>query len=112
MLSRVACALALALGVGMTAAIANDDELAAFEAQPLMTGEQDPLCGNSVVDPGEICDDGNSIDGDGCSSTCSIDGYAPRGPHCGDATTDDNEECDDGNVESGDGCTSTCDLEA
>ena len=30
-----------------------------------------PLCGNGRVDPGEVCDDGNRIDGDGCSSFCS-----------------------------------------
>jgi len=30
-------------------------------------------CGNAVLDPGEVCDDGNLIDGDGCSSTCSPD---------------------------------------
>jgi cysteine-rich repeat protein len=28
------------------------------------------ICGNGVVDPGEQCDDGNLINGDGCSSTC------------------------------------------
>lgn len=28
------------------------------------------LCGNEVIDPGETCDDGNLMDGDGCSSTC------------------------------------------
>jgi len=28
------------------------------------------LCGNSVVDAGENCDDGNLTSGDGCSSTC------------------------------------------
>jgi cysteine-rich repeat protein len=29
-------------------------------------------CGDGVVDPdrGETCDDGNTVDGDGCSSTC------------------------------------------
>ena len=29
------------------------------------------LCGNGVLDPGEICDDGNQLDGDGCSAFCS-----------------------------------------
>lgn len=29
-----------------------------------------PLCGNSVVEEGEDCDDGNLLDGDGCSSAC------------------------------------------
>src|SRR4051812_10278929 len=27
-------------------------------------------CGNGRVDPGEVCDDGNITDGDGCSSNC------------------------------------------
>lgn len=32
-----------------------------------------PSCGNGVVDPGEECDDGNTLDGDCCSSTCEIE---------------------------------------
>ncbi|MGH7786059.1 MAG: M64 family metallopeptidase [Candidatus Binatia bacterium] len=28
------------------------------------------FCGNNLVDPGEQCDDGNTADGDCCSSTC------------------------------------------
>lgn len=32
-----------------------------------------PGCGNGRLDPGEFCDDGNLIDGDGCSSTCTIE---------------------------------------
>jgi cysteine-rich repeat protein len=27
-------------------------------------------CGNGVLDPGEQCDDGNTVDGDGCSASC------------------------------------------
>lgn len=27
-------------------------------------------CGNGAIDPGEQCDDGNKLSGDGCSSTC------------------------------------------
>ena len=30
-------------------------------------------CGNGVVDAGEQCDDGNLVNGDGCSSTCTIE---------------------------------------
>jgi cysteine-rich repeat protein len=26
-----------------------------------------PICGDSRLDPGEVCDDGNSLEGDGCS---------------------------------------------
>ena len=35
-------------------------------------------CGNGVVDPGEVCDDGNAVDGDGCSAVCEPD-EAPGG---------------------------------
>jgi MYXO-CTERM domain-containing protein len=33
-------------------------------------GKAAGTCGNGTVDPGEQCDDGNTTDGDGCSSTC------------------------------------------
>jgi cysteine-rich repeat protein len=29
-----------------------------------------PICGDGATDPGELCDDGNTMDGDGCSSIC------------------------------------------
>src|SRR4029077_6654595 len=28
------------------------------------------FCGNGIIDPGEGCDDGNTANGDGCSSQC------------------------------------------
>jgi cysteine-rich repeat protein len=31
------------------------------------------LCGNCILDPGEECDDGNLLTGDGCSSTCQLE---------------------------------------
>ena len=31
------------------------------------------VCGDSVVEDGEGCDDGNALAGDGCSSTCQIE---------------------------------------
>jgi len=31
------------------------------------------ICGNGIVEEGESCDDGNLIDGDGCSSVCAFD---------------------------------------
>ena len=56
-----------------------------------------PRCGNRVVDEafGETCDDGNVVDGDGCSSTCDLE--------CGNGVLNtDNpnyvETCDDGNA--------------
>ena len=31
------------------------------------------LCGDGIVDEAEQCDDGNNVDGDGCSVTCHVD---------------------------------------
>ena len=37
-------------------------------------GGDGPGCGNGRLDPGEMCDDGNTADGDGCSYRCQT-GY-------------------------------------
>jgi uncharacterized repeat protein (TIGR01451 family) len=63
-----------------------------------------PICGDGVLDPGEECDDGNNVDGDGCSADCKIE-------YCGDGNLDPGEECDDGNNVDGDGCSADCTLE-
>jgi cysteine-rich repeat protein len=64
-------------------------------------------CGDSFIDipAGEQCDDGNVIDGDGCSSTCQLESV------CGDGKLDAGEACDDGNTTDGDGCSSACTIE-
>lgn len=67
-----------------------------------------PRCGDNILDPGEECDDGNLVDGDGCSSTCTIE--VPQ-PYCGDGKLDPGEECDDGNTQAGDGCSANCTIE-
>jgi cysteine-rich repeat protein len=36
-----------------------------------------PTCGNRLIESGEECDDGNTISGDGCSSTCQVEGDLP-----------------------------------
>ncbi len=61
-------------------------------------------CGNGVLDPGEVCDDGNIIDGDGCSHDCKSN------ETCGNGIVDTaaGEVCDDGNTVSGDGCSADC----
>ncbi len=77
-------------------------------------------CGNADIevdyssDIAEDCDDGNLVDGDGCSATCVAEGSAAVGATCGngdiayDATTYAGEECDDSNNASGDGCSRLC----
>jgi cysteine-rich repeat protein len=39
-------------------------------------------CGNGRLDSGEACDDGNTVDGDGCSARCTPDGAPPAGGKC------------------------------
>ena len=63
-------------------------------------------CGDGILDAGEACDDGNTTNGDGCSSTCELESL------CGDGILEGNEVCDDGNTVDGDGCSSTCELES
>jgi len=36
-----------------------------------------PVCGNSIIETGEQCDDGNTNSGDGCSSTCQTEAAPP-----------------------------------
>ena len=62
-------------------------------------------CGDGILDPGEMCDDGNNEDGDGCSAMCTLE------PFCGDGNLDPGEACDDGNNVDGDGCSAICMLE-
>jgi cysteine-rich repeat protein len=65
-------------------------------------------CGDGVVDAGEGCDDGNTVDCDGCSGAC----VPEPGLGCGDGVPFPacGEACDDGNAIEGDGCAS-CTLE-
>ena len=65
------------------------------------------VCGDGVLDAGagESCDDGNTTNGDGCSSTCELESV------CGNGILEGNEVCDDGNTIDGDNCSSTCDAE-
>jgi cysteine-rich repeat protein len=37
------------------------------------------VCGNGKLEAGEECDDGNTVSGDGCSCTCTIE---PPPPVC------------------------------
>jgi cysteine-rich repeat protein len=64
-------------------------------------------CGNTVVEPGELCDDGNLVSGDGCSADCRSREV------CGDGYADVSlgEQCDDGGTTGHDGCTAVCATE-
>jgi cysteine-rich repeat protein len=91
-----------------------------------------PVCGDTVQDPGETCDDGGesaacdldctaSVCGDGvvnqaageqcdtgaATASCDLDCTAA---FCGDGTTNSTagEQCDDGNANDSDSCSNTC----
>ncbi len=59
-----------------------------------------PVCGNSVVEPGETCDDGNAFPGDGCTERCQDQGCVdqtpgyPVRPLCADDTGCTVDSCD------------------
>src|ERR1043165_6305836 len=44
-------------------------------------------CGNGILDPNEVCDDGNLISGDGCSADCMST------EACGNGIRDPGEVC-------------------
>jgi len=66
----------------------------------------------TLTSRGEECDDGDLIDGDGCSSKCKREHAPPEGC-CGDGIVQPGfgEDCDNGNLNDGDGCSSSCKLE-
>lgn len=81
-------------------------------------------CGDGVLQAaalGEVCDDGNSSSGDGCSADCKVieQDYSCLEPgkpcestvSCGDGKVAGTETCDDGNDEANDGCSAVCMVE-
>ncbi|HEY1101034.1 MAG TPA: DUF4215 domain-containing protein, partial [Myxococcota bacterium] len=98
-------------------------EAAVFQAERHTTGSQykltlagffpptsrcESFCGDGVVTPDEVCDDGvNNGSYGGCMAGCQ-----QRGPFCGDNRVSDDEVCDDGaNVGAYGGCAPGCGAE-
>jgi cysteine-rich repeat protein len=81
---------------------------------------QEASCGNGRLDhpltvdettgemAGEVCDDGNNLDADGCSGNCTSEEL------CGNGIVDvgNSELCDDGNLLDHDDCSSACQDES
>jgi len=98
-----------------------------------MVCEPANTCGNGTLDSGEICDDGNLTNGDGCESSCrrtngevcTMDNQCDSGQcdttttpgicepavGCGNGSIQAGEGCDDGNTTNGDGCSASCGIE-
>lgn len=103
----VACPARVERGLDCTNGLDDDDDGFVDCEDPGCA--LDPLCGtcgNGIVEKehGEMCDDGNLEDGDGCSSRC-------QDPNCGNGALDEGEECDDGNLVAADGCSASCELD-
>jgi cysteine-rich repeat protein len=85
-------------------------------------------CGNVFSNVmSEQCDDGNNVDGDGCSRECRTEtGHTCEDPQntvggaavcesqavCGDGRVGVGENCDDGSAIDGDGCSAVCEIES
>ena len=97
-------------------------------------------CGDGLKAGTEMCDDGNTINNDGCESDCTIitagfawtgggstskdlcsqwlTGYAPNNDKSawvaiwGDSLRMPTESCDDGNTSNNDGCSNLCAIES
>ena len=65
----------------------------------------------TVVETGakaeKTCDDGNTVNGDGCSNTCKLETAV-----CGNGIVESGEACDDGNMVNGDSCNNTCTVQS
>ena len=51
---------------------ANGDGCCPAGANANNDNDCNPVCGNTVIETGEQCDDGNTMNGDSCSSTCQL----------------------------------------
>ena len=67
------------------------------------------VCGDGQVHASEACDDGNTVDDDGCTQRCALarcgDGIVRTGLGVGE---EGYEACDDGNDSDEDQCTTAC----
>ena len=104
-----------------TGGIGNTDGPPRLDIMTIEVGDL-TKCGNGKLDPGEQCDDMNTMPGDGCSKICQIPaGWTCTGEPskcnmdgiCGDGILGLGEECDDGVNNGGYGqCGSGCKLGA
>ena len=92
-----------------------------LDARPARdAGEDRPVggsCGDGIVERSELCDDGNTVNGDGCSRLCQIEASWSCPTEgmpceylgvCGNGVLTSNKACDDGNTADGDGCSGDC----
>jgi len=87
-------ALPLSLAILLLLSACNSNEVADTGGNLGTDDDLEDPCGNGVLDSGEECDDGNDVDGDGCSGLCidecvDGDGDGHLTPECGGADCND-----------------------
>ena len=120
-------------GCSMACTLEDEDTTSTTSTSTSTSTSGGPLCGDGVVGPGEECDDGNTVDDDQCTNTCTLGGgtttllttdssgtdstgststttTTSEPGACGNGVVDFFEECDDGNADDTDLCTTTCVL--
>jgi uncharacterized repeat protein (TIGR01451 family)/MYXO-CTERM domain-containing protein len=114
-----------------TATITSDgDELTPANNTDTETTTLAVLCGNGQVNAGEVCDDGNPTNGDGCDTNCLLSnnedctmdnqcssgvcdpssGTCEPANTCGNGKVESPEACDDGGTVAGGACEADCKL--
>ncbi len=65
-------------GLSCDGSVCRDEQGTQASCPYVATVSEEPTrcCGDGVQIPGEECDDGNSVNGDGCSSTCQNEGVS------------------------------------
>lgn len=99
----------------------HSDADSSTDSKPDAGADPTWFCGDGFLHETEACDDGNTLEGDGCSGDCSevAEGFSciPPGKKChpiaacGDGSIQVPELCDDGNLVIGDGCSDLCQVE-
>ncbi|MBN2671611.1 MAG: DUF4215 domain-containing protein [Deltaproteobacteria bacterium] len=110
----------------------DDSESENVDLEELCTGENPPMdlckmvsapaCGDGELNQDdEVCDDGNTLPGDGCTGICKVE---PNWEcpdvgkpcvykiECGNGVLEAGEVCDDGNLAADDGCNAECEQSA
>ncbi|MCF7844836.1 MAG: DUF4215 domain-containing protein [Kiritimatiellales bacterium] len=67
----------------------------------------EPICRDGITRGDEECDDGDNIDDNECSNSCTVNHAAAS--ECGNGITEEGEDCDDGNKSNNDACLNSCD---
>lgn len=108
-----------ASAVMMALPAAVDDTFWIGAASEIEGEGEEATCGDGAVEGSEVCDDGDTDAGDGCSATCTVEsGWSCDGADptvcsevCGNGVQTSGEACDDGGTTAGDGCSATCTVE-